>query len=425
MLTIGILIIIFLLLIGSPIFIFMAAGASFLALFYMGVPLNTIPQVMFASIDSFELMSIPFFLLCGILMTAGGPSRRLVDFFDSLIGHFPGGLGIVTVLSCMFFASISGSSPATAIAVGSVMVPSMEKLGYDKEFSMGLACASGTLGILIPPSIPMIMYASITEQSIPRVFLAGFLPGIILGGILIATAVTISVRRGYGGHVRKTWPERWKAFKIAMPALGMPLFILGGIYSGIFTPTEAAAVSCIYAYLISRFVYRELKWGKFVGAMKEAAQATAMIFLIVCGAILLGRVLTFAQIPQKFAGIVTAMNLSPYLFLLGVNIIYLIMGCLIETVTIIYVTVPIFYPVLLLLGIDPIHFAIILIVNIELALITPPVGLNLYVMSGACKEPFERVVRGVVPFIVTMIIGLLIITYWPGVSLFLDKIFYR
>lgn len=425
MLTVGILIIILLLLAGSPIFMSMAAGASFLALAYMGVPLNTIPQVMFASIDSFSLLSIPFFLLCGILMTAGGPSRHLVTFFDSLVGHFPGGLGIVTVLSCMFFASISGSSPATAIAVGSVMVPSMVELGYDKRFSMGLVCASGTLGILIPPSIPMIMYASITELSIPRVFLAGFLPGVILGGILITTAVVISVRKKYGGHVRKTWAERWKAFKTALPALGMPILILGGIYGGIFTPTEAAAVSCIYAYLISRFIYRELNREKLLKALKETAQASAMIFLIICAAILLGRVLTFAQIPQKFAGLVTGVKLNPYLFLLGVNIIYLIMGCLIETVTIIYVTVPIFYPVLGLLGIDPIHFAIILIVNIELALITPPVGINIYVMSGACKEPFERVVSGVIPFIITMIIGLFIITYWPGPSLLLDKMFYR
>jgi C4-dicarboxylate transporter DctM subunit len=402
-----------------------ATGASFLALAYMGVPLNTIPQVMFASIDSFPLLAIPFFLLCGTLMTAGGPSRYLVAFFDSLVGHFPGGLGIVTVLSCMFFASISGSSPATAIAVGSVMVPSMVELGYDKKFAMGLACASGTLGILIPPSIPMIMYGSITELSIPRIFLAGFIPGILLGGILITTAVVISIKNKYGGHARHTWAERWMALKKALPALGMPLLILGGIYGGIFTPTEAAAVSCIYAYLVGRFIYRELNRQKFLGALKETAQTTAMIFLIICSAILLGRVLTFAQIPQKFAGIVTAAKLSPYLFLLGVNVIYLIMGCLFETVTIIYVTVPIFYPVLLLLGIDPIHFAIILIVNIELALITPPIGINLYIITGVCKEPIEKVVKGVVPFTITMIMGLFIITYCPRVSLYLDKIFYR
>ena len=424
MLTVGILLILFLLLIRCPLFVALGSGATVLAVTYMNLPLLMIPQTVWGSVDSFVLMAIPFFLLAGSLMTSGGIAKRLYDFFDDMLGHLPGGMAIVMVLSCMFFAAISGSSPATAIAVGSIMLEPMIQYGYDRKFVMGLICASGTLGILIPPSIPMIMYGSITEQSVPKLFMAGMLPGLFLGFFIMGLAVFISWKRGYGRKQNAaTWAQRGKSFIRAIPVLLLPVTILGGIYGGIFTPTEAGAVSCVLALLISA-IYREMTPQKFLESLKSAIRTTGMIFLIICSAILLGKAFIYAMIPQEVTIFVNSLTQNKYVFLILVNMLYLVLGCIFETVTIIYVVVPILLPAVLAYGIDPIHFGIIVIVNTEIALITPPVGMNLYVVSGMAKRAVVEVVQGVYPFIILMLAGLMVITYWPKLSLLLVDMFF-
>jgi C4-dicarboxylate transporter DctM subunit len=322
----------------------------------------------------------------------------------------------------MFLAAISGSSPATAASVGLVMINSMVKLGYDKNFAMGLVCASGTLGILIPPSIPMILYGSITSTPVGSLFMAGFIPGIVAGFLLIATVVSIAKWKGYGKHEPSDWNTRWNALIKAAPVMVMPIIILGGIYGGIFTPTEAASVACIYAFLVAALVYRSLGFKELIGALSDSMRVSAMIFVIVMAAILFGRLLTFTQLPQEVSSLVTRFGLTAISFLVMANILYILLGSIVETVTIIYVTVPLFFPSLIDLGINPIHFGIILTMNMEIALVTPPIGMNLYIVSGIAKEGVGSVIRGVVPFVIVLILTLFLVTYVPWLSLFLPKV---
>lgn len=422
---IGIGIIAFLLMAACPIFLSLAVGATFLALVYVGLPLESVPHLLFNAIDSYIFVAIPLFLLAGNLMTVAGPSRRLVRWVDSLVGHLPGGLAIVTVVSCMFFAALTGSSPATAAAIGAVMVGEMVKLGYERRFCLGLVAAAGTLGILIPPSIPMIMYCTVTDVSIAELFMAGFLPGVLLGGILTAVAIMLCIRGKFGVHAPAAWSERGKRTVTALPTLVVPFIVLGGIYGGIFTPTEAAGIACLCAFVLGTFVYRELTGQKLWRALVSTVNTTCMIFMIICCAILFGKALTFAMVPHLVTELIAEAGLTWWMLLLGINILYLFMGMVLETSTIIYVTVPIFMASLVMLDIDLIHFGIILIVNIELALVTPPIGFNLYILVGATEgATIGDVVRGAIPFIGAMICGLLFITYCPVISLILPSIFF-
>ncbi len=395
--------------------------SSVIALQMVDFTLYTVIQKMFSSLNSATLMAIPGFVFAGIIMSKGGISHHLIEALKSWVGHMRGGLAVVTILACMIFAAISGSSPATAAAIGSIMIPGMVKAGYSKKYAMGLVAASGTLGILIPPSIPLIIYGAVSEQSIGKLFMAGILPGILLGGLLLASAIFHARKNNYGALPKQSMEERMTKTRKAIWGFLLPIFILGGIYTGIVTPTEASFLSVFYGLVVSIFIYKELTFTKFRAILTESINITSMIFLIIASAIVFGMFLTTEQVPQTFAAWIEASAGNKWIFLIGVNIMFFIMGMFLEAIAIILITLPIFMPVLALFDINIIHFAIIMTINMELAMITPPVGLNLFVVSGISKEKVGAVVQGVMPFFVLMILALALIIIFPQLSLLLAK----
>ncbi|MBO8172231.1 MAG: TRAP transporter large permease [Bacillaceae bacterium] len=376
----------------------------------------------FSAMNSVSLMAIPGFVFAGIIMARGGISRYLIEGLRAWVGHIPGGMAVVTILSCTIFAAISGSSPATAAAIGSIMIPGMVQAGYSKKYAMGLVAAAGTLGILIPPSIPLIIYGYVAETraTIGNLFLAGIIPGIFLSAILIITAIIYARRNNFGRLPAESWNQRLVKSVKALPGALMPVLILGSIYAGIATPTESAVMSVAYAIIVS-LMYRELKLKDWRPLLRETVNITSMIFMIIAAAILFKQYLTLSQVPQEVAQWIIDSNFNKWIFFLMVNIMFFIMGTFLEAVAIILITLPVFLPVLPQLGIDIYHFAIIMTVNLEIAMITPPVGLNLFVVSGVAKEPLEKVIRAIVPFILIMLIELFIIIVWEGLSTFLIK----
>ncbi|UFJ38903.1 TRAP transporter large permease [Brevibacillus humidisoli] len=409
-----------LLLFRVPIFVSLALSTIFV-LWQQGFTMYTIPQRIFASLDATTLMAIPGFVFAGIIMARGGISKYLIECLRSWVGHLPGGLSVVTILACMLFAAISGSSPATAAAIGSIMIPGMVNAGYDKKYAMGLVAASGTLGILIPPSIPLIIYGTVAEESIGKLFMAGILPGILLGLVLVVSAILFARRKGYGRLEKASWDERLSSSLKAVWGALLPVIILGSIYTGVATPTEAAVVSSLYALIISIFVYREMRWSDFRQIVKETVNTSAMIFFIISAAMVFALYLTNEQVPQQVAEWISQSITNKWIFLIAANILFFILGTFLESVAIILITLPIFLPIIKQMGIDVIHFAIIMTVNMELAMITPPVGLNLFVVSGIAKEKLETVVRGVAPFILIMVMILAVIVVWPDLSLYLTQ----
>lgn len=395
--------------------------SSLLALTMIDFTLYTVIQKMFSSLNSATLMAIPGFIFAGIIMAKGGISFHLIESLKSWVGHIRGGLAVVTILACMIFAAISGSSPATAAAIGSIMIPGMVKAGYSKKYAMGLVAASGTLGILIPPSIPLIIYASVAEESVGKLFLAGIIPGILLGGILLISAIVHARINNYGMLPKESMKDRIVKTKKAIWGFMLPVFILGGIYTGIVTPTEAAFVACLYGFIVATFIYKEMNFKIFKDVLKESINITAMIFLIIASAIVFGMFLTTEQVPQNFAAWIEDSTSNKWLFLIGVNLMFFIMGMFLEAVAIILITLPIFLPVLALFDINVIHFAIIMTINMELAMITPPVGLNLFVVSGISREKVGAVVQGVLPFFILMLVALVLVVIFPQLSLFLTK----
>lgn len=381
--------------------------------------LYMIVNKMFYSLESMSLMAIPGFIFAGAIMAQGGISKYMIAALRAWIGHFRGGLAIVTVFACMIFAAISGSSPATAAAIGSILIPAMIEAGYGKEYSMGLVAASGTLGILIPPSITFVLFAITTETSVGKLFTAGILPGIVLGSILMVTAVVIARIRGYGGEQKATWGVRWRSLGKAVPGLMLPVIILGSIYSGIATPTESSIISIFYALLISVFFYKELDWKKFKAAVREGLGTTSMIFLIIAAAHTFALFLTDQQIPQAMIKWVVGTGISVVVFWIFTQLLFFVLGTFLEAVSIVLITLPILGPLSVKLGIDIYHFAVIMVVNMELAMITPPVGLNLFVVSTMGKAPLGRVVRGVTPFLLIMILTLILFVIFPQISLWL------
>ena len=379
--------------------------------------LSYIAANMFTACDSFPLLAIPFFTLSGSLMEGGGLSKRLVDFFDTLVGHLPGGLAICTVITCMFFGAISGSAPATVAAVGSIMVPTMVVKGYDKKFAMALAAAAGCLGTIIPPSIPMVMYGVSTGESIADMFAGGFLPGVICGLMLIVVAVHISRKEGFGSNGMKFSIARvGRQFVKSIGALLVPVIILGGIYGGIFTPTEAAVVSVIYAYIVGKFGYKELTWEVTWTRFASASKTIGSVMIIVASGTILGRILTIANIPQMVSAGLLGVTDNMYVMLLLMNLILLVVGCLMETTSAILILAPIFLPVVESLGVDPIHFGIIMVVNLSIGFITPPVGANLFVACGLGDISFVALVKKIVPFLIALLVGMVLITYIPSIS---------
>lgn len=395
--------------------------SSIVALSMVDFTLYTVIQKMFNSLNSATLMAIPGFVFAGIIMSKGGISYHLIEALKSWVGHIRGGLAVVTILACMIFAAISGSSPATAAAIGSIMIPGMVKAGYSKRYAMGLVAASGTLGILIPPSIPLIIYASVAEESVGKLFAAGIIPGLLLGGILLVSAIINARIHNYGKLPKEPMDVRLKKTYKAVWGFLLPVIILGGIYSGIVTPTEAAFVSCFYGIIVSVFIYKEMSFPKFREVLKESINITSMIFLVIASAMIFGMFLTTEQVPQSFATWIEASTSNKWIFILGVNLMFFVLGMFLEAVAIILITLPILLPVLVMFDINIIHFAIIMTINMELAMITPPVGLNLFVVSGITREKVGEVVRGVLPFFALMVLALVLIVIFPQISLFLAK----
>ncbi|HSP23472.1 MAG TPA: TRAP transporter large permease [Planococcus sp. (in: firmicutes)] len=395
------------------------AMSSIIGLYLVDFSLNTVVQRMFTGVNSTTLMAIPGFVFAGLIMAQGGISKYLIEAIRVWVGHTRGGLSVVTVLTCMIFAAISGSSPATAAAIGAIMIPMMVKAGYDKKYSMGLVASAGTLGILIPPSIPLILYGSVSEQSTGKLFSAGILPGLVLGLALIIYAVIVAHKKGYGGSPKVPLNERWRPTLKSFWGLIMPVLILGSIYTGVVTPTEASFLAVLYSLIISLFVYRELDLKKFRNILTESINTTAMIFLIIAAALVLGTFLTTEQIPQSFAQWVSDSGFNKWTFLLIISLLFFVLGMFLEPTAIILITLPILLPIITALEIDVIHFAIIMVVNMELGMITPPVGLNLFVVSGITGEKVEEVIRGVVPFFAIFVIVLVIVIVFPQLSLFL------
>jgi len=409
-------------LLNVPIAISLAMSTIALIVTTETFNLMMIPQRMFAGLNSATLMAIPGYILAGVLMSRGGVSKYLIESLRSWIGHLPGGLSVVTILACMIFAAISGSSPATAAAIGAIMLPAMVAGGYPKRYAMGLIAAAGTLGILIPPSIPLIVYGVTADESIGKLFMAGVVPGLILGSILVVSAIIYAKKHNYGHGRKYTWSERWKASLKAIPAALLPVVILGSIYSGICTPTEAAVVAVFYTLVVSIFIYRELHFKDIRGILRETINTSSMIFLIIAAALVFALYLTNNQIPNKVADWISDANLNIFLFFMVTQLVFFVMGTFLEAVSVILITLPILLPIIKQLGIDPIHFAIVMTVNMELAMITPPVGLNLFVVSSMSREPLGEVVRGVIPFIVLMIAALILFVIFPELSLYIPRV---
>ena len=398
-------------------------GTAFLYFFYYTLmPMTQVPERLFNALNSFPLMAIPFFVFGANLMSRGGISKRLTDAGNAVVGHLRGGMAMTAVLACMFFAAVSGSSPATVVAVGTLMIPAMIASGYPKQFSTGLIASAGSLGILIPPSIPLIVYGISTEQSIGELFMAGVVPGIMAGSMLLITVVIVAWKNGYGTGehaIVMTTGEKIKAIRDASLSLALPVIVLGGIYGGLFTPTEASAVAVAYALLVSMLVYRELGWKDLWPIVLASARTSAMVMFIIANGILFTFVLTSERIPAQITDSILGMELQPWQFLLVVNILLLIVGCFMETSSAILILAPILLPIGLELGVDPIHLGIIMIMNLEIGMITPPLGLNLFVASGLSGMSVLQVAKASIPFALVLITGLLLVTYIPQISLFL------
>lgn len=389
------------------------------------LPLIAIPQVIFDSMDSFVLMAVPMYVLAGRLMMTGGMARRLVDFAVAIIGFVRGGLAASTVLTCMLFATISGSSAATAAAVGSTLVPEMEKKKYPRPFAAAVVASSGELGVIIPPSVPMIIYAVIAEVSISQLFLAGVIPGIMIGMSLILTCIVVCTIKGYGertpfvlnAYLSNLLRATWRATL----ALMLPFIILGGIYGGFFTPTEAAVVAVVFALFVGMVIYREIKIRDLPKIFAESMFTASIVMIIVGFAFVFAYVLALMQAPQQIAGAIRGISSDPAVFLLLVNLFLFVVGMFMETFAAIIILAPVLAPVATQLGIDPIHFGLIMIVNLAIGMVTPPVGVNLFVACGIARITMEELMRPLVVFLFVLIANMIVITYVPWLSLALIR----
>ncbi|MDY7019029.1 MAG: TRAP transporter large permease [Chloroflexota bacterium] len=422
MLVLGLVIIFGLLFLGVPLFVCFVTGGSVLNTLYAGAPLANVAHMMFSALDSYVLMAVPFFILAGMLMGKGGLSRSLVDFIDSLIGHVPGGLGIVLIVSTMLFGAMTGSGTAAVAAIGIIIVPRMLELGYDKKFCLGLIAASAQLGVLIPPSIPMILFGSLTETPIADLFMAGLIPGIMIGVMLMIASGIICWRNKWGIHPSASWGERGRSFVKALPILFMPVLILGGIYTGTFTPTEASLIATLYA-AVAGLATRTLSPKAIMEGGKDTLRTTGMIFLLVCSVIIFGRIMSYARIPHMLTSLVVGLDVSLPIFLLVIMVFYILIGFFAEVIIITYVTVPILFGVVCtVMGVHPYQYAVIMTTAVVLAATTPPVGVNLYLTSGLFKAPLEDVIKGVIPFMIVLLIGMIICTYVPALSTWLPSL---
>ena len=414
-----------LLLFSVPIGICLGLATMIVMVFVDGTP----PMVLLArsvvtGADSFPLIAVPLFILAGDLMQHGGMSRRIVGFANALIGHIRGGLAYVNVLACVFFAAISGSSPATVAAIGSNMIPEMEKVGYTRGFSGALTASSGMIGVMIPPSIPFIIYGVTAEVSIGKLFLAGVIPGILFAVMFMLIARILLRKDETVQEATNTFSSVgvWQSFRTSIWALLVPGIILGGIYSGIFTPTEAGAIAVLYAAIIGIFVYRDITIRDLPNILAGSAKTSGTILVLVIMATAFGRLITLARIPSELAATITSLSDNPIVILLLINLLLLVIGMFMETISSIIIMTPILLPVAIAMGVDPIVFGVILTVNLAIGFCTPPLGVNLFVASSISKVSIEQLSRAIAPFFIGMLLLLMLITYVPAISLALPSL---
>jgi C4-dicarboxylate transporter DctM subunit len=408
---------------GFPIWLSLTMSAIFLGLFYADMSPQSIPLTFLGSMDSFVLLAVPFFMLGGNIMAHCGPAKYLFRAIEALVGHIPGGLPFATVLTCMVFAAITGSTLATLVSVGTIAIPPMMAMGYPKKFCLGIMCVSGTLGQIIPPSIYMILYGSYVQESAAKLFAGGMIPGIILGLLIGVLTLVISIKRNYGKKCEKlSKKERLRRFIEGVPAMVMPILVLGGIYTGVFTPTEAAAVACIYAVLVSGLVYRGLTKETFFQSLRGALSANSMIFIIVASAVLFAGPLTYAQIPQNLTKFIIDLGFGKMGFLILSVALFLVLGCFLDPLPILYLTIPILYHPMQALEINLIHFCVLTIICMQIAQVTPPFGVSLYTVSQLWNEPIQNVIVASFPFLMVLLLTLPLFIFVPWLSEWLPSI---
>ncbi|NLU33781.1 MAG: TRAP transporter large permease subunit [Wolinella succinogenes] len=413
-----------LMLIGVPVAVALGTSTVLSMLLFTELDPMSIPQLVFDGINKFSLMAIPMFILAGNLLSKGSSAHRIIDFAKSMVGHLPGGLPMSAIFACIIFAAVSGSSPATVVAIGSIMFVAIKDAGYPASYAVGGITTAGSLGILIPPSIVMIVYGVTAEESIGKLFMAGVIPGLMIGAMMMLQTYWGAKRLGFKATEPAPFRERLQKLGKAFWALMVIFVVIGGIYGGIFTPTEAAAVSAVYAFVISYFVYKDIQLKDLYKVFLESAMTTSMIFFIIANAVVFAHFLTSEQIPQTIAQTILDHNVGKIGFLILVNIILFIMGQFMEPSSVVMIMVPLLLPIATELGIDPIHFGIIMVVNMELGMITPPVGLNLFVASGLTGMSLKDVVIASLPWTITIFIGLVLVTYVPAISLWLPNLMF-
>ncbi len=410
-----------LMLTGMPISISLGLTVLTFLFTMTQVPIESVALKLFTGIEKFEIMAIPFFILAGNFLTHGGVARRMINFASAMVGHFYGGLGLAGVLACALFAAVSGSSPATVVAIGSILLPAMVRAGFPNRFGAGVITTSGALGILIPPSIVMVMYSVATNTSVGALFMAGVIPGLLLATTLGMVTWYRAKKFDYPRMPKASWGERWVAFRKSVWGLLLIVIVMGGIYSGMFTPTEAAAMSAVYAFVVAVFVYKDMGLKQIPKVLLDSANMSAMLLYIITNAVLFSFLMTNENIPQLLAEWLLDKGLGPIAFLLAVNVLLLVAGNFMEPSSIVLIMAPILFPVAVKLGIDPVHFGILIVVNMEVGMCHPPVGLNLYVASGITKMGITELTIAVWPWLLSMLCFLALVTYWPTLTLWLPR----
>ena len=410
-----------LMLTGMPISISLGLTVLTFLFTMTTVPVESVALKLFTGIEKFEIMAIPFFILAGNFLTHGGVAKRMIRFATSMVGHWYGGLGLGGVLACALFAGVSGSSPATVVAIGSILMPAMVKAGFPNKFGAGVITTSGALGILIPPSIVMVMYSVSTNTSVGALFMAGVIPGIMLAAMLGFTTWYRARRFDYPRQPKASWGVRWKALRESIWGLLLIVIVMGGIYTGMFTPTEAAAMSAVWAFICAVFIYKDLTLKDVPRVLLSSANMSAMLLYIITNAVLFSFLMTHENIPQAMADAMIGTGVGKIGFLLIANVLLLAAGNFMEPSSIVLILAPILFPIATKLGIDPVHFGILMVVNMEVGMCHPPVGLNLYVASGITKMGITELTVATWPWLLTMLVFLVVVTYWPTLSLWLPQ----
>lgn len=413
-----------LLLFGLPIFAALALSVTIALMFFGAIDPLIVPMRMFSGMNNFTLMSIPYFILAAELMRIGGLSQRLINLARVSVGWLPGGLAAATIMACLLFGSISGSSPATVVAIGAIMYPAMVAAGYDKYFSIGLITTAGTLGPIVPPSIALIIYGSVTGTSVGALFAAGLLPAILIGGLLIGYSSWYSLRKGYPRDNFPTISEILYAVKHAAWGLGLPVILLGGIYTGVFTPTESAATACLYGWLVGALIYRSISWRDTLTILRNTGLLAGTLLLITAGASAFSWILATTGAPTQIASQVLNSTDSPIIVMVLFNILLLIAGCFLDSASAIIILGPLMQPIAAQVGVDPVHFGVIMLVNLSVGMLTPPVGLNLFVAMAVAKMSLFEVFRAALPTMLLMVVALILLTYVPQISMWLPNLMY-